>query len=182
MKVESIAECSPAILLTCINLKTNFWSFLMVAVLHRFYCITNNMDPDRTARLLHAYHTLIQSFCQGWSRPDGLETAWATFFFLFSPQLIFQFTEGVQWFYYRENYTFERIQRGSNIFQGGRGVRMLISIETHITCDFQGVVQTPYPHTGSAHVYCVLLNKLALCPPFITIVFSLFICLHTLVA
>ena len=35
----------------------------------------------------------------------------------FSPQLILQFTEGVQWFYYRENYTFLRIQRGSNIFQ-----------------------------------------------------------------
>ena len=43
---------------------------------------------------------------------------------------------------YRENYTFPRIQRGSNIFQGGfnifQGVQMLISIETHITCDFQG--------------------------------------------
>ena len=35
----------------------------------------------------------------------------------FSPQLILQFTEGVQWFYYRDNYTFPRIQRGSNIFQ-----------------------------------------------------------------
>ena len=37
----------------------------------------------------------------------------------FSPQLILQFTEGVQWFYCRENYTFLRIQRGSNVFQGG---------------------------------------------------------------
>ena len=27
-------------------------------------------------------------------------------------------TEGIEWFYYRENYTFPRIQRGSNIFQG----------------------------------------------------------------
>ena len=39
---------------------------------------------------------------------------------------------------------FRRIQRGSNIFHGGsnfstgEGVRMLISIETHITCDFPG--------------------------------------------
>ena len=54
---------------------------------------------------------------------------------LFSPQHILQFTEGVQWFYYKENCTFPRIQRGSNIFQGG-GVHMLISIETHIICDF----------------------------------------------
>ena len=38
----------------------------------------------------------------------------------FSPQLIVKFTtEGVQWFYYRENFTFPRIQRGSNFFQGG---------------------------------------------------------------
>ena len=32
--------------------------------------------------------------------------------------------------YQRKNYTFPRIQRGSNFFP------MLISIETHITCDF----------------------------------------------
>ena len=57
-------------------------------------------------------------------------------------------------FYYRENYTIPRIQRGSNIFHGGGGedqlfpgggVQKLISIETHITCDFPGVP------SGSAH-------------------------------
>ena len=43
-------------------------------------------------------------------------------------------------FNYGENNTFPRIQRGSNIFQGGPtffrggGVQMLISIETHIIC------------------------------------------------
>ena len=75
----------------------------------------------------------------------------------FSPQLILQCTEGVQWFYYRENYSFPRIQRGSNIFQGrsnfltggGGGVQMLISIVTHITCDFPGGV--PILPSGSAH-------------------------------
>ena len=40
------------------------------------------------------------------------------FFFFYSPELILQLTEGVQWFYYRENYTFQRIQSGSRIFQG----------------------------------------------------------------
>ena len=40
------------------------------------------------------------------------------FFFFYSPELILQLTEGVQWFYYRENYTFQRIQKGSRIFQG----------------------------------------------------------------
>ena len=52
------------------------------------------------------------------SRHDGQKTAWTT---SFSPQFMLQFTEGVQWFYYRDDYTFPRIQRGSNIFQGGGG-------------------------------------------------------------
>ena len=58
--------------------------------------------------------------------PDGQK--WTTYFFLllsFCPQLILQFIEGVQWFYYRENYTFPRVQKGSNIFQGGGGVVQL---------------------------------------------------------
>ena len=51
--------------------------------------------------------------------------------------------------------------RGSNIFQGGGGgiqlfpgggVQVLISIQTHITCDFTGqAVRNPYPPSGSAH-------------------------------
>ena len=44
------------------------------------------------------------------------KTVWTPFF---CPQLILQLTEGVQWFYYREDNTFPRIQRGYNIFQGG---------------------------------------------------------------
>ena len=43
---------------------------------------------------------------------------------------------------FQRNLYFPRIQRGSNIFQGcptfSKGVQMLISIETHITCDFPG--------------------------------------------
>ena len=42
---------------------------------------------------------------------------------LFSPQLIFKFKEGFQWFYCWENYTYtlQRIQRLSIIFRGGGG-------------------------------------------------------------
>ena len=77
--------------------------------------------------------------------------------FFFYPQLFLQFIEGVQWFDYRENYTFPRIQRGSDIFQGGGGsnffqgggggVLIIIFKETHITCDFLGGSgpQTPPP-------------------------------------
>ena len=56
--------------------------------------------------------------------------------------LILQLTEGVQWFYHRENYNFPKSQGlqhfpGGPTFSGG-GVQMLISIEKHITCDFPG--------------------------------------------
>ena len=40
------------------------------------------------------------------------------------------------------------LQSGSNTSSGGGGIQMLVSIETHITCDFPGGggggVQTPY--------------------------------------
>ena len=74
------------------------------------------------------------------------------------PQLILQFTEGVQWFYY----TFSR---GSNFFPGGGGVQMLISIETHktITGDFSGGggldLLSP-PPSGSAHRQCGILARI----------------------
>ena len=34
---------------------------------------------------------------------------------------------------------------GSNFFKGGGGVQMLISIQTHITCDFPGGSGPPTP-------------------------------------
>ena len=43
--------------------------------------------------------------------------------------LFHNLTGGVQWLF-QGNYNFPRFQRGSNIFQ------MVISIETHLTCDF----------------------------------------------
>ena len=47
----------------------------------------------------------------------------------------------------------QHIPGGSNFFQGGGGggFQMLISIETHITCDFPGSVWTCYRPSGSAH-------------------------------
>ena len=70
----------------------------------------------------------IRNFIQGWGvggvqvrRPENsLDNVFFFFFalFFYSPELILQLAEGVQWFYYRENYTFLRIQRGSGIFQG----------------------------------------------------------------
>ena len=67
---------------------------------------------------------------------------------VFSPQLNLQFAEGVKWFYFKENCTFSKDPEGFQHFPGGGGVQlfpgggggfqMLISKETHTTCDFPG--------------------------------------------
>ena len=45
---------------------------------------------------------------------------------------------------------FTVIHWGPTFLRGG--VQMLISIKTHITCDFPEGVRTPCPPSGSAHV------------------------------
>ena len=91
-------------------------------------------------------HARIQEFLSGGrggggggSRPNGQKTFWTMFF---SHQLILQFTEWIQWFYYRG-------EEGVQLFQG-----LGVSKETHITCDFPGVGSGPPnppldPHVGS---------------------------------
>ena len=51
-------------------------------------------------------------------KQSGQRCFFFLFFILFSPQRILQFTEGVQWFYYRENYTFPRDPDGGQHFPG----------------------------------------------------------------
>ena len=68
-------------------------------------------------------------------RPDCRKTTATTLFLIFNPQQILQFYRGgggVQYF-----------SGGSNFFQGG--VQMLISIKTHITCDFPEASGPPVP-------------------------------------
>ena len=66
------------------------------------------------------HHTQVQVYLSGGGGgPGPMARKQPGQCFYFSSQLILQFTEGFQWFYYRENFTFPRIQRGSNIFQGG---------------------------------------------------------------
>ena len=75
---------------------------------------------------LAGVHAQNQEFYSGeWGGPGptaGKQSGQRLFVFFivffYSPELILQLAEGVQWFYYRENYTFLRIQRGSRIFQG----------------------------------------------------------------
>ena len=61
--------------------------------------------------------------------------------------LFYSFTEGVQWLFQRK-LLFLKVSEGVQLFQGGRatfsmeegggGVQWVISIETHIICDFPG--------------------------------------------
>ena len=79
----------------------------------------------------------------------------------FTPQLILQFTEGVQWFYCWENYTYTlpRIQRGSSIFQGvsnlfvgGGGLNPNFSRNPYTYLLFsRGGCPDPLSPSGSAH-------------------------------
>ena len=57
---------------------------------------------------------------------------------------------------FRGGPTFSRGE--GNFFHGG-GVQWVISIETHITCDFPGggAGRTPYPPSGSAHAISQLI-------------------------
>ena len=64
---------------------------------------------------------------------------------------------------------------GSNFFQGGSGSNCLFPIETHITCDFPGVVRTPCPPLD-AHLlvficrlfhFNICLQTMSILPPLI---------------
>ena len=70
------------------------------------------------------------------------KTALTFFVCFFSTQLILSFTVVCQWFISKKTITFQGF-RGDSTFSGSGGVQlipgwvqMLISIETHRTCDF----------------------------------------------
>ena len=111
------------------------------------------MDPAKDKH----QHARIHGFLPGGSSSDCQITALITGFFVcffiiffLVLNLFYSLTEGAQWLFQRKLF-FPKFQRGSNIFQGGptfsRGgggeVQMLISIETHITCDFPGGSPNP---------------------------------------
>ena len=120
------------------------------------------------------FKQIFRNFCQGgWGlgptarKQPGQCFFYFFFFFFFLSQLILQFTEGVQqWFYCRENYTFPRIQRGCNIFQGvgsnfpgGGGGLNAYFYRNPYNVIFQGGggggggSGLPFPPSRSAHVY-----------------------------
>ena len=59
----------------------------------------------------------------------------------------------------------------SNFFQGGGGVQMLISLETHVrTCYFQGGCPDPLSPSGSAHWQCHHNGTIFITVPLLTII------------
>ena len=91
---------------------------------------------------MHVYNSYLacadpQEFLPGGSRPDCQKTALKTFFVVvfFGPLVLQRVSNG----HFKENYNFLRFERGPTFSRGGstfsRGVQMLISKETHITCD-----------------------------------------------
>ena len=95
-----------------------------------------------------------RNFCQGWgSRPDCQKTVLTLLFFFVVVFLVldlfYSFYIGCQMVISKKTIIFQSFSGGPTFARGGGGVQMLISIETHITCDFPGV-RTPYSPFGSA--------------------------------
>ena len=76
-------------------------------------------------------HARIQEFFSGRGGGRGPTARKQSRQCFFSHQLILQFTEWIQWFYYRG-------EEGVQLLPGGG-----VSKETHKTCDFPGGVRTP---------------------------------------
>ena len=89
---------------------------------------------EKRALTVAFVHTCILTACadpgifvKGGPGPMARKQPGQRFFLCLSPQLIFQFTGEVHWFYYRENYTLPRIQHfsrgggGDPASSGGRG-------------------------------------------------------------
>ena len=91
----------------------NYYSLRFSHTIPRVINTRNLTDPK-----LVGYKSMFGSFFRGGGPCPTARNGQRIFF---CPQLILQFIEGVQWFDYRENYTFPRIRRGSDIFQGGGG-------------------------------------------------------------
>ena len=73
-------------------------------------------------------------FARGGPRPTARKKLWQRSFFFF---LVLNFFYSVlSMVYFKENYNFQRFQRGSNIFQGGDGGSNIFQVGSKF---FQGV-------------------------------------------
>ena len=82
------------------------------------------------------------------------------FFFLFLSvlNLFYSLQSGSNGFITEKTILFKG-SRGSNFSRGGGGVQVLISIETHITCDFPGGGGGPHRRITLPHYICKLRGR-----------------------
>ena len=96
----------------------------------------------------------MQEFLPGGSRPDCQKTALTTFGLVIN--LFYCFTEGVQWLF-QSKLEFSKVSERFQHLPGGagptfsRGIQLLNSIETDITCDISRGSGPPIPTSGSVH-------------------------------
>ena len=108
-----------------------------------------------------------KSFCQGVGGPGSSDRKKALTTFLLVLNLIYSFTEGLQWCILRKTINFQRSRESSKFSSGSTFFHGII--ETYSTCDFPRGCPDPYPpldpcmrvHTE----YVVLINVLNI-PPY----------------
>ena len=101
--------------------------------------------------------------------PDGQKTAWTVFLVL---NLFYSLQRGSSGFITEETILFQGSSGGPTFFFWGgggggdptfsKGVQMLISIETHITCDFPGGFEPPIPFGSAYETRGILIGCFAL--------------------
>ena len=114
-------------------------------------------DVSTIFRRVYIGHAQIQEFSSGWGGPGQSDKKSSDNRFFQSSAY---FTE-VKWFISKKTIIFQGSRGGPTFSRevqlfpaggGGGGSNCLFPIETHITFDFPGGVQTPCPPSGSALV------------------------------
>ena len=114
---------------------------------------------------MHVLNVYVSCFRGGGGRSDGWKIVWTTFFLVLN--LYYSLQRGSNGFVTEKTILLQG-SRGAVVqyfpgdcptfSRGGGGDQMLISIETHITCDFPGggeEVRNPYQPSESAHA-CII--------------------------
>ena len=110
-------------------------------------------------------HARIQGFCQSYLVLSLFYSLQRGSNGLLPRKLYLYFTKDPEWVHYFPG------GGVSNFFQGGGGVQMLISLETHVrTCYFPGGCPDPLSPSGSAHWQCHHNKTIFITVPLLTII------------
>ena len=112
-------------------------------------------DIGYLEKKISGYMHRSRNFCQWgevWAQlpENSFDNVLFFCFVFFSPQLILQFFRRCPMVISKKSITLQGFRKGPTFSRGegptfSRGVQMLISIETHVTCDFPGGSRPPIP-------------------------------------